>query len=97
MVACVNLEVFISLLYQGLITASFGFVAWNYLLQKYNAVSLHSFIFVMPIAGVFLSGVILGEPITANILRALLLIVSGVVQIKLKTRRHTPTFSPRNI
>jgi drug/metabolite transporter (DMT)-like permease len=97
MVACVNLEVLISLLYQGLITASFGFVAWNYLLQKYNAVSLHSFIFIMPIAGVLLSGLILGEHITSNLLLALLLIVLGIVVVNIKTRRHTPTFSPRNI
>ena len=97
MVACVNLEVLISLLYQGLITASFGFVAWNYLLQKYNAVSLHSFIFIMPIAGVLLSGLILGEHITSNLLLALLLIVLGIVVVNIKTRRHTPTFSPKNI
>ena len=97
MVAYMNLEVLISLLYQGLITASFGFVAWNYLLQNYSTVSLHSFIFIMPIAGVLLGGLILGEPITSNLLLALLLIVLGIVVVNIKTRRHTPTFSPRNI
>ncbi len=45
-----------SLLYQSLISASFGFVAWNTLLQKYGAVSLHSFVFIMPIAGVGMGG-----------------------------------------
>lgn len=33
-----------AILYQGLITGSFGFVAWNMLLQRYGAVSLHTFI-----------------------------------------------------
>jgi len=97
MIGHVNLKVLGSLLYQGLLTASFGFVAWNSLLQKYGAVSLHSFIFIMPIAGVLLGGVVLGEPITFNILLALLLIVSGILVVNFKTRKYTPLFPPRGI
>ncbi len=97
MVADVNLKVLVSLLYQGLLTTSFGFVIWFNLLRKYGAVSLHSFIFLMPIAGVLLGGLILGEPITANILLALLLIVSGIVVVNLKTRKYTALFPPRGI
>ncbi len=97
MIGHVNLKVLGSLLYQGLLTGSFGFVAWNSLLQKYGAVSLHSFIFIMPIAGVFLGGVVLGEPITFNILLALLLIVSGILVVNFKTRKYTPLFPPRGI
>jgi len=97
MIGHVNLKVVGSLLYQGLLTGSFGFVAWNSLLQKYGAVSLHSFIFIMPIAGVLLGGVVLGEPITFNILLALLLIVSGILVVNFKTRKYTPLFPPRGI
>jgi len=97
MIGHVNLKVLGSLLYQGLLTASFGFVAWNSLLQKYGAVSLHSFIFIMPIAGVLLGGVVLGEPITFNIMLALLLIVSGILVVNFKTRKYTPLFPPRGI
>jgi drug/metabolite transporter (DMT)-like permease len=92
MVTFINTKILISLLYQSLITASFGFVAWNYLLQKYSAVSLHSFIFIMPISGVLLGGLILAEPITINLLLALLLIVSGIVVVNLKTRRYITLF-----
>ena len=53
MVSYVDREVLFSLMYQGFLTASFGFVAWNYLLRKYGAVSLHSFIFLMPIGRSF--------------------------------------------
>jgi len=97
MIGHVNLKVLGSLLYQGLLTASFGFVVWNNLLQKYGAVSLHSFIFIMPIAGVLLGGVVLGEPITSNILLALLLIVSGILVVNFKTKKYTPLFPPRGI
>jgi len=67
-----------AILYQGLITGSFGFVAWNVLLQRYGAVSLHTFIFIMPVVGVLLGGLMLKEPITSNILIALAFIGTGI-------------------
>jgi drug/metabolite transporter (DMT)-like permease len=97
MIGLVNLKVLGSLLYQGLLTGSFGFVAWNNMLQKYGAVSLHSFIFIMPVVGVLLGGVVLGEPITFNILLALLLIVSGIVVVNLKGKKYAPIFPTRGI
>lgn len=87
-----NPRVIGALLYQGLVTASFGFVAWNSLLRKYSAVSLHSFIFIMPIAGVFLGGLLLEEPITYSIIIALLFIVAGILVIHLKQKRFVPIF-----
>ena len=92
MVAYVDVKVLSALLYQGLITASFCFVAWVTLLQKYGAVALHSFIFIMPISGVLLGGLILGEPITAKIIIAMLLIVAGILVIHLKQKIQIPLF-----
>jgi drug/metabolite transporter (DMT)-like permease len=70
-------------------------VAWNTLLQKYGAVALHSFIFIMPIAGVALGGLVLGEPITAKILIALALIVAGILVVHLKPRKEAPVYPIR--
>ena len=97
MIGQIDLNIMISLLYQGLVTASFGLVAWNYLLRQYGAVSLHSFIFLMPVAGVLLGGLILEEPITINILLALLLIVAGILIINLKARKYAPLFPSRGV
>jgi drug/metabolite transporter (DMT)-like permease len=97
MIGHMNLKVLGSVIYQVVITASFGFVAWNSMLQRYGAVSLHSFLFIMPIAGVVLGGVVLGEPITFNILLALLLIVAGILVVNLKTIKYTPFFPSRGI
>ena len=72
MIRQVNAGVLAALLYQSLVTASFGFVAWISLLRKYGAVSLHSFIFIMPVSGVLLSNLLLGEPLTLNLLFAML-------------------------
>jgi drug/metabolite transporter (DMT)-like permease len=92
MIAHVDTKVFCALLYQGLVAASFCFVAWITLLQKYGAVALHSFLFIMPISGVLLGGLVLGEPITVNIIIALMLIVSGILLVNLKQKKPIPLF-----
>ena len=92
MVSQLDSKIIGALLYQSLVTAAFGFVAWNTLLQKYGAVALHSFIFIMPISGVVLGGVILGEPITVKILTALALIVAGILVVHLKPRKAEPVY-----
>jgi drug/metabolite transporter (DMT)-like permease len=84
-----------ALLYQSLVTASFGFVAWNTMLKKYGAVSLHAFVFIMPIAGVALGGLVLGEPITLKILLALVFIVCGILVLHWKTREAPPAYPIR--
>ena len=84
-----------ALLYQSLITASFGFVAWNTMLKKYGAVSLHAFVFIMPISGVALGGLLLGEPINLKILLALVCIVTGILVVHWKTREEPPVYPIR--
>jgi len=77
-----DLSVVLSLLYQSFVTASFGFVVWTSMLRKYGAVTLHSYIFILPVSGVLFGGLILGEPVgTLNVLFALFLIVSGIIII----------------
>lgn len=92
MIAHVDGKVLCALLYQGLVTASFCFVAWITLLQKYGAVALHSFIFIMPVSGVVLGGWMLEEPITGNILIALVLIVSGILLVQFRQKKTVPLF-----
>ncbi|MDA8133904.1 MAG: DMT family transporter, partial [Desulfobacteraceae bacterium] len=68
-----------SLLYQAIVSASFGFIAWNSLLQRFGATALHSFIFIMPLAGVLFGVLILGETITPHLAVSILCIVAGVI------------------
>jgi drug/metabolite transporter (DMT)-like permease len=91
MIAFINSKIIGAMVYQSLVTASFGFVVWNSLLQRYGAVALHSFIFIMPITGVLLGGLILGEPITINILIAMLLIVAGILMTHFKQKKPIPS------
>jgi drug/metabolite transporter (DMT)-like permease len=95
MVGQLDAGVISALFYQSLITASFGFVAWNNMLKKYGAVALHSFVFVMPIAGVMLAGMLLDEPITKKILLALVCIVAGILVVHWKPKKPAPVYPIR--
>ena len=95
MISKLDFKIVGAVLYQSLVTAAFGFVTWNTLLQKYGAVALHSFIFIMPIAGVALGGLVLGEPITSKLLIALALIVTGILVVHLKPRKEAPVYPIR--
>jgi drug/metabolite transporter (DMT)-like permease len=85
-----NTGVFLALIYQSLLIAGFGFVTWNYLLKKHGATALNSFIFIMPMAGVFSGGMILNEPISPYILAALMFVAVGMTIIHLKTIKLPP-------
>lgn len=97
MISTLSLNIILSLLYQSLVTASFGFVMWNTLIQRYGATSLHSFIFIMPVSGVFLGIVILGEPITSNLLGAICFVTTGllIVNYRIKKRKSLKTLLRR--
>ncbi|MCP4129381.1 MAG: DMT family transporter [bacterium] len=90
MIISVNSKVIWALLYQGLVTASFGFVTWTNLIKEYGAVSLHAYVFIMPISGVILSWLLLGEELSSNLLVALALITLGIVVVNI--RRENLTF-----
>ncbi|MBE0583251.1 MAG: DMT family transporter [Desulfofustis sp.] len=70
-----------SLFYQTFITAAFGMVAWNTLIKRYGATALHAFVFIMPISGVTLGVVLLGEPLTMNLMASIVLVSAGLVVI----------------
>lgn len=78
--------------YQGLVTAAFGFVAWSTMLKRYGASTLHAFVFIMPVAGVVFSGLVLGEPITSHLIVALVLIAAGILMVHASPRRPSFTF-----
>jgi drug/metabolite transporter (DMT)-like permease len=81
MIASFDPPVIKALLYQALVTASYGFVAWNTLIAKYGATALHSFVFIMPVSGVFLGVMMLGEPITAHLVTAIILVTLGLIVV----------------
>jgi drug/metabolite transporter (DMT)-like permease len=93
MARTLNLPIAAALIYQSLAVSAFGLVAWNTLLERFGAGTLHSFVFIMPVAGVLFSGLFLAEPITSRLLVAALLITAGILVIHLR-RASVPARIP---
>ncbi len=86
MVKYIDLPIGLALFYQSFVTASFGYIAWNTLVREYGTSLVHSFVFIMPISGVFFGVLLLGEPMTPSLAGSIMLIVMGIVVINHKRR-----------
>lgn len=89
MVFSLSPSVLFGMFYQSVVTASFGFVMWNRLMQKYGATSLHAFVFVMPVSGVLLGVAILGETMTPSLFGSIALVAMGLVVINWRRRKSS--------
>lgn len=78
-----------AVLYQSLVTASFGFVMWNTLIQRYGATNLHCFLFLMPVSGVLLGVLLLDEPISYSLVGSIILVAIGLVVVNSKSSSST--------
>ncbi len=72
------------LIFQIVCIASFGFLWWFWLLQRYPASGVASFSFLSPVLAVFFGWLILGETITVGVWGALVLVAMGLVLINRK-------------
>ncbi len=90
MVSVVSPAILSALFYQAIVTASFGFIMWNTLIKRYGATALHSFIFIMPISGVFFGVVLLGEPLSASLLGSIFLVSLGLMVVNYQPRKASP-------
>jgi drug/metabolite transporter (DMT)-like permease len=92
MVIGITPTVVTALFYQAFVSAAFGFVAWNTLLKRFGATALHSFIFIVPLSGVFFGVMILNDPVTPNLLTSIGFIVSGIVVVNIRKRKKSLPF-----
>ena len=83
----ISIQTVCALLYQAFVTA-FGFIAWASLIKKFQASLVHSFVFILPVSGVFCGILILNEPFTINIVFALILISIGILITHYSGKSH---------
>lgn len=74
----IDTTVFLSLFYQTVIVAFLSYWAWFYLIHIYPVTVLATFSFLTPISGVFLSSLLLQEPLSLWLLLALALVSIGI-------------------
>ncbi len=94
MIIRIDFGIAAAIVFQVVLTTSFAFVAWTRLMQTYGAVALHSFVFLIPVSGVFLAAIILDEPMTRMILLALVLITAGILIVQFGQRRDLQAILP---
>lgn len=80
----IDLPVFLSLFYQTVVVAFLSYWAWFYLIHIYPVTTLSAFSFFTPIFGVFLSSLLLKEPLSLWLLIALGLVSLGIYWINKK-------------
>ncbi len=80
----------LALLFQGVYIVAFSYVLWFWMLGRYPASSLTSFVFLSPVFGVLCGAIFLGEPLDGRIFVALALIAAGLVLVSRPGRRYLP-------
>jgi drug/metabolite transporter (DMT)-like permease len=73
--------------YNGLVGTGFVMVLWVKLLADYPPSRVSAFMFLTPVFGVFLSGLILAEPLTAFMLGGAALVAAGIFLVNADKRR----------
>lgn len=71
-----------------------GYSSYIYILQRWPASKAGTYAYVNPVVGVFLGAVILGEPISSNVIVSSIIILGGVLLVQLsKTSRKGNTLT----
>jgi drug/metabolite transporter (DMT)-like permease len=70
--------ILLSFFYQTFIVAFLSYWAWFYLIHIYPVTRLAAFSFITPLSGVFMSHLILGEPLSLGLILALVLVSVGI-------------------
>ncbi len=72
--------------FQVLGIVTFSFMLWFWILKVYPASDMASFAFLTPLFGVLFGWLILGEPLTLNIIIALIMVAAGIWLVNRRLR-----------
>ena len=73
-----------SLLAQALVGAFMSYLAWMWMLAHYPATKISVFVFLTPVFALLFGALGLGEPVTAGLVAALVLVAAGIVLVNRK-------------
>ncbi|MBC8057926.1 MAG: DMT family transporter [Rhizobiales bacterium] len=70
-----------SMAFQVVVVTAFSYLVWFWLIRRYQATKLASFTLLTPVFGLLMGAVLLGEPITARLVIALIAVAAGIVLV----------------
>lgn len=78
-----------TLLFQAVFVVGITYLVWFWLMRRYPAAGLASFVFLAPVFAVFCGAVLLDEPLTVRVFAALALIAAGLAVVNRPSRART--------
>ncbi len=82
-VQVLDTTVLLSLFYQSVIVAGYGYIGWTKLLLKYKASHLSVFVFIMPVAAVALGILFMDDPFSMKLFVSLLFVAVGILIVNI--------------
>jgi drug/metabolite transporter (DMT)-like permease len=82
-----NVAEWAALAFQAFFVVAFTYVLWFWLMAKYPLTGLSAFTFLSPVFGVLAGWLLLGDPLTQNVIYGTALIVAGLVVINTRFRK----------
>jgi drug/metabolite transporter (DMT)-like permease len=76
----------VSVLFQGTVVVFFSYMMWVRLLQRYPASGLQAFTFLVPVWGVLMGGLLLGEAFTLRMAGGIALVATGLILLNQRPR-----------
>jgi drug/metabolite transporter (DMT)-like permease len=76
-----------ALAFQSFFVVAFTYVLWFWLMAKYPLTGLSAFTFLSPVFGVLFGALLLGDPLTENMIYGTALIVAGLIIINTRLRK----------
>lgn len=73
----------LSVAYMGLFTTAVGSLLWFWSVQRHGASRISAFVFAIPVSGVLLGAVVLGEPLPPLLFPGLLLVAASLTLVNL--------------
>jgi len=73
-----------SLLAQTVVGAFASYLAWMWMLGRYPATKISAFVFLTPVFALFFGALWLHEPVTLNLILALVMVAAGIVLVNRK-------------
>jgi drug/metabolite transporter (DMT)-like permease len=71
----------LSLMVQTVAGAFASYLAWMWMLGRYPATQISSFVFLTPVFALFFGSLWLNEPVTLNLIGALALVAAGILLV----------------
>ena len=93
----INYQGWLSIVYMAVVVSIFGYVIWYWVLKYLEASQVAVLQNIQPVAATALAAVMLGEPITPNLIVGGIIVIAGVVLAQIRNGGKVMAFDDKVI